>query len=315
MSKLNRICVLLVAVAAAGVPVGCEWEGSGDSGTWNSAYNWVNFSGVYRAGSGGILVTDYSITGTPPNSPGSTNAVSSEGIGVGNGVNTTFSGTLNHSPVQAGSVSISAGGFDLVDDGIGGLAGSGVSGAIDYGTGGWSIDLFGIPLDVGVPITASYSYIVAGGTGGGTSSGAGSGSSGVTIFSFTVFQEGNVLSITDSSGAVYTGNMGSIRSTGGVVGSTDAPSADPNATDTPPTALATGDQVVGQFQVTGISGAGVQVTIVGTLQGVVGVSTGTGTSRQTFLTDRRMMGTWIEAGGVTGDIDGQASPISLSTSS
>lgn len=275
--------VTLVSVLAA-LLVGCEgdWTSGGGVESWNDSYNWVNFSGVYKGLGGGLLVTDYSAT---PGTPGVTNKVNGESIAVADGLKTKFSGKLKHASVVRGSVSITVAGYlTLTDDGTGVLGGGGADGTIEYGTGAWSIDLKGTAPDSGTAITASYQYTVAGNAGTGS---AGSGSSGIKVYSFTVFQEGNVMTITDNNGSVYEGNFGSIRSSAGATGNP-----------------VSGDTVVGQFECNGVSAAGFSVSIVGTLQGVVG---GDGD----VLGNRQMFGTWIEDGGRTGDVNGEASPIAI----
>ena len=51
MRRLLMISGLILVVAASG----CEWSSSGDGGTtWSDEYNWLNFSGTYRAPDGGV---------------------------------------------------------------------------------------------------------------------------------------------------------------------------------------------------------------------------------------------------------------------
>ena len=307
MSKRTRIFALTGLLAIAALLVGCEWETTSDGGSWNSDYNWVNFSGVYRGANGGILVTDYSTAASggsgSPGSPGSTNSVNGDVIGQGDGFNTTFFGILSRKPIVAGSVSISAGGFSLSDNSNGSLVGnSGSSGSIDYGTGAWSIDLQGTPLGSGTPIYGSYNYTIPGtpATEAEVPTGPGSGASKVAIYSFVVHQEGNTISITDNNGSVYSGNFGSLRSTGGAGSST---------TNNLP---GIGDQVVGQFEATGVSGAGYNVKMIGTFQGVVGYGSAGAGGSSMYLADRRMLGTWIETAGRTGNVSGQSAPIAVS---
>lgn len=71
-----------------------------------------------------------------------------------------------------------------------------------------------------------------------------------------------------------------------------------------------GDSVVAQFSAEGVSAANYKVTIAGTFQGVVG-----GAAGATYLNNRKMYGTWIEEGGRTGDVNGEASPIVVTASS
>ena len=272
----------------------CEWTGSSGDNSFNSAaFSWVNFSGVYRA-TGSFLVSSFSTSGG--GTAGSTNIVSNEGLGSGNGVKTTFSGVLAHGGFVVGSLSISAGGVDIVDNGDGTMSGGGATGAIDYGTGSWSIDLMGLPLGNGEAITADYLYV----SGAVADDGAGSGgSTGKGIQTFVVNQTGNKLEITDNNGGHYTGQLGKLATTSGI---------DANSPDT--VVPSVGDSAIAEFSVFGVSPFGVQVMMVGTFQGVV---SGSGDSSAQFLSDRRIIGTWIETGGVTGDVSGQASPIGIST--
>jgi len=271
--------------------VGCEWEAGDGDFSWSSRYGWVNFSGVYRGVGGGVLVTDYTVT---PGTPGSTNRTE-EQVGVTRAGQSTYGGRFSHGNVKPGTVQIRAGVFVLTDNGSGGLSGSGKTGSIDYGTGGWSIDLLGEYPPAGTPIIASYQYILAGSSGTGS---AGPGSSGKTIHAFTVNHQGNVVEITDNNGCTYKGKFSSVKTTGGV-DQDSSPEAQQQVTP--------GTTVVGSFSASGTSAAGLQVSMVGTFQGVV---QGSGSSLS--LADRRIFGTWIEKGGKTGDINGQASPISIS---
>ena len=272
---------------AAALLTGCEWTSGGGVDSWSDAYNWVNFSGVYRGIGGGVLVTDYTAT---PGTPGVTNSVTGQNIDTGDGGH-NYSGSLGHGSIVPGSLKITAGGYTLTDNGSGVLSGGGGAGTISYGNGAWSINMGTHVIDSGTPIYASYQYTVSGAGGSG---GAGSGASGRTIYSFTVQHQGQNLSIVDNNGKTYTGNFGTISSSGG---------ANQNNQSTP----ATGDTITGTFEASGVSAAGYTVRIVGTFQGVVGAGNGTTFS----LTNRQMFGTWIEDGGRTGDINGQSSPIQV----
>lgn len=287
MKLPSRMLVLSLAVTLL---MGCEggWTSGGGVDSWSDAYNWVNFSGVYRGIDGGVLVTDYTAT---PGTPGVTNAVSGENIDTGDD-GSMYSGSLNHESIVPGSVTIIAGGYTLTDNGSGVLSGGGGSGTIGYGSGTWSIDMGSHIINSGVAIYANYEYTVAGSSGSGS---AGSGTSGFTIYSFSVQQQGQTISIVDNKGCTYEGNFGSIRSTGG---------ADQNNQATP----ATGDTVTGTFEASGVSAAGFEVKMVGTFQGVVGA----GSAGVFSLGNRQIFGTWIEEGGRTGDINGEASPITIS---
>ena len=63
-----------------------------------------------------------------------------------------------------------------------------------------------------------------------------------------------------------------------------------------------GDTMIASFECTGISGAMMQIKIVGTLQGTVASGVFTG---------RTLNGTWIELGGKTGDINGQTTSVAI----
>ena len=284
MMKLLRNTGLGMALAATAVVFpGCEWETTGSDDSISQRYNWVSFSGVYRPATNGYLVAE-STSGLDE----SGNTVVNETIGTGNGVQTLFTAVLDHRPVIAGTVSVSGAGFVLVDDGSGGLSGSGKTGTINYDTGAISVNLAPAAADAGAKISATYQY----------QPGSSGGSSGNAIFTFTVQQSGNAVTIVDNNGATYSGKISSIKTTGGVSG--DEPST---GSPTP----VNGDTVTASFEVEGRSSSGASVKIVGTFVGVavVGSDSTTGTSTLR-LSSREMHGTWIEASGQTGDIYGVA---------
>ena len=278
--------IALCAVAAAGLLAGCEWSTSSEhNSSWNDSYNWVNFSGTYRSAAGGMLVTDYTST---PSTPGSTNTyTSTESGGSLAGGSLSASGKVGKHPVVPGSMTIQIGSdVSLSDDGSGTLTGAGGSGTVSYDGGTWSFTLADTQWSSrkrGIEI--SYAYLVSN---GGSASGARSGSSGKAIYSFVVVQQGEKLTITDNNGAAYKGRIGELRSTSGV-----------NPTNSMPR---DGDVIVATFSTSGTSAAGKQVTITGTFQGNVASSVFTG---------RTMQGTWIEAGGKTGDINGTTTSVAI----
>jgi hypothetical protein len=293
---------LAVGLALIGLVTGCEWTSGGGTEDWSDRYNFLNFSGVYRGLGGGLLVTKYTAGGTP-GIPGSTNTVSGEKIATGNGSSTAFAGTLKNKPVIEASITIVAASYNFTDaNGDGVLAGSnGAFGTINYGTGQWTLDFNGVAIDNGTPIVAGYQFVRQGTP---AVSGDIKGSTGKAISSFTVEHIGNVVNIVDNNGARYEGKTGDIRSTGGI--NQDAVS------QTPPAVPIAGDEFIASFEAEGISSAGLRVKMVGTFQGTitaVRVPTEELTGALT-LGGRTMFGTWIEDGGVTGDIQGEASPIS-----
>ncbi len=193
------------------------------------------------------------------------------------------SGRVSRTPVVPGTMTLSVGDtFVLRDNGDGGLVGSGLTGTIDYSTGAWTIDYGTTVVPPNTAITASYR----------TQGGTGKGGSGSSVHTFSVVQEGELLSITDNKGAVYNGKMGSVRGTGGFGG-----------TGVPPI----GETIIAQFSVRGLSSAGMEVEITGNFQGVVGdVDADEG---RFMLATRQIMGTWVESGGATGDVRGQSSAV------
>ena len=366
---------------------GCEngWTTGGGVQDWNSAYNWVNFSGTYKGADNGILITAYTATSGKTNSvveivgntgggsgggdsdtdaaksetfslganatianvtlhntpivPGSITAIAgtltlrdngsgslSGGTGTGtinynngalslnfggytpdddgssiltvtyiqsaptsSGGTTNFvsAGVLSSTPVLAGSLTIAVGSsYSVRDNGSGGLTGSGLQGTIDYSTGAWTIDFYGNTVPQNTDIIASYNTYKPG-----TEADDKSGTTGKTIYSFVVAQEGENLAITDNNGCSYQGSMGSVRSTSG-------------GTQTTPV---DGDVIVAQFTASGVSAAGMTVTIAGNFQGVVVAGTA-----DFSLTSRQMLGTWIEDGGQTGDVKGTAPSVAIS---
>ncbi len=108
----------------------------------------------------------------------------------------------------------------------------------------------------------------------------GSGVTGPAVISFTVHQEGERIEIIDNNGGRYTGNMGSLRRT-------DGQSIGEGETG----------HIIGQFGVSGVSAAGMEVEITGSFEGLRVDNT---------LTDRIINGTWIESGGRTGTLFGSA---------
>lgn len=290
---MKKILMASLAGLTGAVLVGCDWTGVGEDETYSDRFNWVSFSGVYRAATGGILITDYTVTASTES--GLTNRVLSEVVfTVSDPAQTVFSGSFDYGKVIPSTVQITAGGFVYTDNGSGALAGTGGrTGAVGYDGGTWSIDTFG-GLAAGTKITAEYSYSRAPSPGTG---GPNPGTTGKPIFSLNVVQSGNKVTITDNNGATYSGKVSSIRSTGGQ--SQDLPGG---------TALpADGETITASFEASGRSAAGVQTRIVGAFSGVAGVTAATETTAaQVQIGSRKVNGTWIEPG-KTGDMNGVAS--------
>ena len=335
---MKRVCIMVLSAAAAiGLTAGCEWETSGKGNSWSDSYNWANFSGTYRSASGGILVSAYTKTSTTS----TTTTTTSEG-GSNTSTNTTIktvtktesggtlpakslsaSGTLSQTPIKPGSVTIKIGSdISLADNGAGALSGSGGTGTVSYDAGTWTFTLADVQWSaLSRKITVSYAYTITS-KGKSTSSGdSGSdskekssttttttttndegknaGSSGRAIYSFVVVQQGQNLTITDNNGATYTGRIGEMRSTSGATPETSKATAEGGKV-----LPKDGDTIVATFNCKGVSAAGMSVTITGTFQGTVASGVFTG---------RTMQGTWIEAGGKTGDINGTTVAVAIPT--
>jgi len=276
--KIAKIGFVLAVVITSMGLISCDWQATGDEGSWSDRYNWVNFSGTYRGASGALLVTSYS---TQPGS-NSGNVVQREVIQRGNGVTVAYTGTLANRGIVSGTVSIDTevvglGVVSLTDDGSGGLTGAGGAGTINYSTGAYSLT-FTSAVVSGAAVKARYEYDQPG-----------AGGTGVQIVTFSVTQEGNKLTIVDNNGSVYSGGFGSVRTTQGASRDTPGDAGVPVA----------GDRVIGSFEVSGTSAAGFSVSITGTFEGTVGASLN--------LSARVIRGTWIEKGGKTGDVNGTAS--------
>lgn len=82
--------------------------------------------------------------------------IDEEVIGTGGG--TSFTSTLDFTPVKAGTVKVVAGAVSGADTGTGGITGTGiVSGAIDYNTGAISVT-FTSAVSASVNVIATYDY-------------------------------------------------------------------------------------------------------------------------------------------------------------
>ncbi len=286
--RVVKVVIPLLTVAVIIACCGCEWSSGGGAESWSDSYSWVNFSGTYRGIGGGALVTDYSSTAT---TPGSTNDTGRVAFGLTSSTKAAYTGAFGVNSIIPKSTLINFGSLSFADAaGDGNLTSAlGGSGRIEYATGDWSVDLGGIVVEDGKEIIGSCSYAVAG-TGSGSSS-ASSGVSGATIYSFVVWQTGGELQITDNNGKVYKGSMGTLSGT-----MTSGTNAAPVA----------GETVVAQFSASGVSAAGFNVTMAGNYQGVV-------EQGGAALGSRQMLGTWIEEGGKTGDIRGEAASVAITT--
>ena len=286
MKKLVLCASFLLSL---GLLTGCEWESSSDSGTWDSSFDWVNFTGLYRDPSGQYLVRQYGLAGTP---------AGQNLLGTGNGLNASFGGVLSSKPVVKGSLTVTDGTETFTDAaGTGVLVGSaGGTGSINYETGAITVDFFLAPAD-GQSVMASYQFFAAG-----TAENPVSGATGGDIYTFNVIQHGNQLTFVDNNGARYEGSLVLVGTPGGRDPATiiDTDEEDKAATEEDGAGAAVTElssEVIAQFDVRGTSVSGNPVSIVGTLQ------------LDPARGKRIMRATWIEAGGQTGDIIGEAASL------
>jgi hypothetical protein len=110
---------------------------------------------------------DVSTMTTPPGGTISLPIQPNQGqvIGTGDGATTTFTGTLT-TPVLPGSIRINAGAVTGNDNGVGAIAGTGISaGSINYATGAISVTFSSAPA-VGIQILVDYNTNVSSGTAG-----------------------------------------------------------------------------------------------------------------------------------------------------
>ena len=293
--------VTLGVALAVPLLTGCEWtSGGGDvsSGNWNGRFNIFNFGGIYRGANNGLLITDYT---TDPGSAGSTNTVQ-ETLATGTGTRTVFTGTLTHRDIIAGRATFSAAEIVFRDNGSGLLVPNvavASTGSIEYATGSFTVDFGGMAPASGVPLVSTYEYAV----GNKPSVGPLPGSSNIKIYMFSVAHQGEHLTMTDNTGAVYNGRIITIKTSGGANSETPGEATFSN-----------NEQVQASFEVSGTSAAGMSVKITGIFMGTVRAVTsggGTGLTAQpatttTTLENRELQGTWIEAKGKTGNVHGYA---------
>lgn len=299
MIRKAGLVTLLAAMAAF---LGCDgWKSGGGALTWDDSYGFANFNGLYR-GVDNPIVFAFSKASTVPSSTNnvSTNSVTQNlennfhVLATGNGSKTVFSSNLGGDfllpVVVRGSLTIVAGGLTFTDNNGVLTAQDGSSGTVVYETGAWTLNFAAAPAN-GVDIVAKYTYQVTtlSNSGGTSTSSGGSVEStaemGSTIHTFNIRHLGNLVTITDSNGDVYEGNIDGLDYQRSGINS----------------AVADGP-VVATFTAQGTS-RGVGVRIVGSLQGrIVGPK----------LSNRIVQGTWIQDNNRTGDILGEASDIELS---
>src|SRR5512145_1965662 len=77
-AMMRKFVKSLLAVLVFGIMFGCEWETSSDEDSWNDAYSWANFAGIYRPVAGNTYVV--SAFAPQPASPATT-ASATQSIG------------------------------------------------------------------------------------------------------------------------------------------------------------------------------------------------------------------------------------------
>jgi hypothetical protein len=289
---MKRMLAMATVGAVAVFMSGCEWSGSGSDDGWSSSGISSDVSGVYKAADGSFLVKK----SAPSGPAGVENA--SESLGTGNGVNATFTKTLDNAPVTRGSVQVSDGIESFTDpEGDGSLTGtSGGNGTINYSSGQITVNFFVSPGN-GKSVLVTYSFPISG-----TDDNPAAGSS-KNILSFNVQQMGNKVRIQDNNGDSYEGALGSAQTASkGSVQNTSDTTAEQNIAE------------VLQFSAEGSSG-GKHTRMTGVFQvnQVVYFSrsfTDNGTGITSTMTELYRIasytidGTWMEDGGTTGSIGG-----------
>ena len=289
---MRRFCSVAAVIAVSLLIVaGCEFQSTGTDGGYNDDLSWADFSGVYRPGSGqSYIVSDFS--GTPSGTEDTT-VEGSDIVGIGNGLDSTFSATLTEVPTK-GSLTVYYSGESLTDpEGDGTLAGGGLgaNGTISYDTGSLNVEFAGFPV-ADEEIVATYLYYQAGSV-----QNPSPGSSD-EIRTLTVSQQGSSLTFVDSNGAQYTGYITGMSTPGGLISNTVQD--------------AVGFEVTATFEVSGVSASGIGVTIVGTFQGEY---TDNSDTISNYIINRGMQGTWIEDNGTTGDVVGYSTDIAVQNTS
>jgi hypothetical protein len=268
MKKRGGMVVGVLAFAMA-VMVGCEWEWADDENSWNSRVAWLNFSGVYE-GMTAVLPTNGVVAPS-----GSLQEVRNEVVGIGNGSDRFFAGTLSGRPLYPGTLTITDGTESFVDGGgTGSLTGDqGGSGSVNYNTGVFNVT-FQLQPAPGVQVRATYLYY----TGGGGGSTTPTTPSDTTITRMTVQQDGNVLFMTDNGGKTYRGKLSRVISTAGDMSGNSS-----------------GD-IIANFEAEGSD-----LRLVGTFEGQYVAPEADGVRGVLF--NVFMRGTWINASGASGNFN------------
>src|SRR5450759_2269536 len=145
---------------------GCEWTAGSGVNSWRDSQNWVDFSGAYRAADGNVLVRQFGATNVvTTNTTYTTNTVSSEFLGVGDGSKTAFEGQTGNTPVRGSLTIFTIGGYRFTDNAalttdtapLAVTPADGSAGQFNYSTRAWALT-FPAPLANGTEILATYQY-------------------------------------------------------------------------------------------------------------------------------------------------------------
>lgn len=321
---------LFAFVAATGL-LGCSWDSGSDADSWSSSFEWVNFSGVYRAADDSILTqtttqeSTESTTGPGAGSVPSNERPTAPGTANGSGISRiSASGNLSPGNIEPLSVSITlyaANGnlhSSYKDDGNGNLVGGIAPGVIIYKYGSWSVDFsssMGAPE--GGTWKATYRYYTDDGSvkplpGNDTATTTTTGSSttstrttATAVYFYNVVHKAQYITMSDDNGLSYSGRISKMQSTSGaqntdigqVAGDeqgNDGMHAKYTYYESP--LPANGDQVVATFECSGPGGK-----IVGTLSGLVDVG---------VIKERRLDATLI-TGATADDINAVAPAVAI----
>lgn len=115
---------------------------------------------IYGTTRNGIKAGDvmFDRFGAPAYNPNYSNEIiEEEELATGDGTTTEFSGYLAFIPLRPSTIVIKNDAITIADDGKGNLAGSGVTGTIDYSTGAFTLKFTTAPQD-GSTVNATYDY-------------------------------------------------------------------------------------------------------------------------------------------------------------
>lgn len=203
--KTTLIPISAATVCAVAL-VGCEWGGVHSGESWNDAYSWANFTGTYKLVSEIPAETDSEVAGASSTSSATINDAKKFTIAKGAGA-ASVSGL--HTPITAGSLLVSCGSWNFKDDGAGNLvyqgSGSGFSGSVSYAAGSFSLT-FGMPAPEKITGIANYTYTSKSTATATSSSGKVTNVTSPIVW-LNVNQKGNLLTIEDNRGAIFSGKI------------------------------------------------------------------------------------------------------------